>query len=53
MDLPGIVHSASDGVLEPKVVASWAARLSPKDFLQFLAVHPGAKACGRKRKESS
>ena len=52
MDLPGIVHSASDGGLEPKVVASLVARLSPNNFLQFLAVHPDAKACGRKRKES-
>ena len=52
MDLPGIVHSASDGVLEPKVAASRVARLSPNNFLQFLAVHAGAKTCGRKRKES-
>ena len=52
MDLPGIVRSASDSVLEPKVVASRVAKLSPNNFLQFLAMHPGAKACGRKRKES-
>ena len=48
----GIVHSASDGVLKPKVVTQRVAGLSPYNFLHFSAVLHGARACGRKRKES-
>ena len=42
-----------DGVVEPKVTPTMGvAGSAPYNFLHFLAVHHGARTCGRKEKES-
>ena len=53
MDLPNSAMWTLDGVVEPKVTPTrGVAGSAPYNFLHFLAVHHGARTCGRKKKES-
>ena len=53
MDLPNSAMCTSDGVVESKVTPTRGVAGSvPYNILHFLAVHHGARTCGRKKKES-